>query len=133
MRTKQIKKLLDKVGKILEIYEDYSLDEMLDDIISKVAANGEIKQQKRKREKLSVDFNAIQDKIQRIGNQEGVLGELAKLDKNTLIDFGKFVDVKVDKKNNKSSIARIIAGHINFPRLNKKISQRDRAIDFDSE
>ncbi len=128
MKVKQVRKMLSKVVQILEVYENYTLDDMLDDIISKVVTNNEIKEQSKVKEKLNADFNSIKEKILRSNSTEEVVEELIKLDKNTLINFGKFVEVRVDKSDSKFSIARVIAGHINFSNLNEQISQRNKAI-----
>lgn len=131
--VKEKKQILDKIGKILDIYENHSFIEMLDDIISKVAPNKETKQLNRKKQKPYIDFNVIQHKIEKINNQQEIIQELIKLDKNALIDFGKFVGVGVEKREDKLSIAQVIASHLNLPRLNEKISQRYKATGFSRE
>jgi hypothetical protein len=126
MRVKQLKNILTKVIRILDAYDDKSIEQMLDDILAMKGHPIPLKPETKTLKTEPANFDKIRDQINRSADYQTVVDLLTELDKNTLLGFAKFVDVRVDKKDSKVAIARIISGHLRFPELNRKISERSQ-------
>lgn len=126
MKVKSIINQLEKVLEILKEYEDDTIENCINDIHSKVLGGKKTKSNRSKNDKVDINFEEILHKLKKCEDEEEALTLLEKFKKNELIEFGLFVDIGVDKRENKSMIARRIFGHINFFNLNEKIADRPK-------
>lgn len=135
MRVKRLQELLRKVDQLLELYGESTVDRVLDVFIRQAQEERKDKRNAKRRtphggkRPLSTDLVSLKRRIQRLGDDRRVIEELLKLGKNDLIAFAKFIDIKVDQRESKSAIARILVGHLGFQSLNRKIAQRSNVVE----
>jgi hypothetical protein len=121
LRIDDVLKLLQSLQLLLDKYRGWNLDDMISDLILKSQGHS---RRKGKANTRAVDVNSIVRKLYRLKQSEQINAELEKLDKPSLLAVAKLVDVRVDKKQSKAALGKVLSGHLGFRDLNRQIAER---------
>lgn len=124
MKVKKIINTLNKIIKILEIYESQNLTTMLDDIFNKVnSENNKPKKEQLINKKRQINIDTIPDILSNM-EKEDMKTFLTDFKKLELIEIGKRINIKLLSKDKKETIIESIINHFDFIKLNSDMAKR---------
>jgi len=125
MKVQKIIVQFEKTLEILRCYENWKLEDMLDDIKGKVS-NEQTTPLKEARkpslvEKLDIPISEM-EKMDR----DDLTAFLNKYKKAELVEIGSQLELKLTMSNNKSILSESIANHFSYLQLNEKMANRKK-------
>lgn len=136
MKVKELINTLSRAEKVLKLYENKTVNEMIDDIYLRLCTtNNEDKSlktsnntnKKRTVSNIIMDPNIYQKIVDEIKDKEKqeIVDHIQELKKNDLIHIAKLLDLKLNKSSKKGIMIESIAGYFSFINLNQKVSERN--------
>ena len=133
MKVKDMMQTLEKVMVILKHYENYSADEMLDNIIKNLPEKEEAKenpvptpkveQQTYKEE--TIDYLAVISKLEAM-DKDNMASYLKGFKKAELVEIGQCIHIELKIRETKKTLIENILNHYSFIRLNEQIANRNK-------
>ncbi|CQR46290.1 hypothetical protein BN1058_00543 [Paraliobacillus sp. PM-2] len=114
---------LEKTIGILKCYENWKIEDMLDDIKEKVSAQKPNPLDQPKKTSPEIEISVPIDKMKTMNRQE-ITKALKKYKKAELIAIGKQLKLKLTMNNNKAILIESIANHFSYLQLNDKMANR---------
>lgn len=136
MKVKELISILFKAEKVLKLYENKTVDEMIDDIYVRLCTTNieekSLKTYKNTNKKKTVSniitnqniYKKIVDEIKDKEKRE-IIDHIQELKKDELMHIAKLLDLKLNKSSKKGIMIESIASYFSFINLNQKVSERN--------
>jgi len=136
MKVKELINILSTAEKVLKLYENKTVDEMINDIYLRLCTTNledkslEISNNTNKKKTVSniiIDQNKyikIVDEVKDIEKRE-IIDHIQELKKDELMHIAKLLDLKINKSSKKGIMIESIASYFSFINLNQKVSERN--------
>lgn len=135
MKVKELISIFSRAEKILKLYGNETVDEMLEDIYLKLVTINikdksltRVNNSNKKTVSNSIAQESLYKKvIDEIKNKEKqeIIRRIQKLKKDDLMNIGKLINLKLNKSSRKDIMVESIAGYFSFINLNQKVNERD--------
>ncbi|AXM87777.1 hypothetical protein CI793_04680 [Anoxybacillus ayderensis] len=116
MNVKTLANILEKTLIILKHYEHCTVDEMLDDLSTKL-------QHQKKQITSEIDYSHVMKQIKNM-NKEDATTFLSSFKKEQLLQIGLQMNMKLQKRDTKQILIESIVSHCSFPELYAKMANR---------
>ncbi|AKS38161.1 hypothetical protein NP92_06035 [Anoxybacillus gonensis] len=116
MNVKTLANILEKTLIILKHYEHCTVDEMLDDLSTKL-------QHQKKQITSEIDYSHVMKQIKNM-NKEEATTFLSSFKKEQLLQIGLQMNMKLQKRDTKQILIESIVSHCSFPELYAKMANR---------
>ncbi|WP_432199504.1 hypothetical protein [Anoxybacillus gonensis] len=116
MNVKTLANILEKTLIILKHYEHCTVDEMLDDLSTKL-------QHQKKQITNEIDYSHVMKQIKNM-NKEEATTFLSSFKKEQLLQIGLQMNMKLQKRDTKQILIESIVSHCSFPELYAKMANR---------
>lgn len=136
MKVKELISILSRAEKVLKLYENKTVDEMIDDIYLKLCTTNiedkSLAKSNNTNKKKTVSniiteediYKKIIDEIKDKEKQE-IIKHIQKFKKDDFIHIAKLLDLKLNKSSKKDIMIESIAGYFSFINLKQKINERE--------
>lgn len=134
MKVKELLNIFSRAEKVLKLYENKTVDEMIDDVYLKLCnknvKDNPLERANNKKNKASNiiteenSYKKIIDKIKYKEKQE-IIKYMQKFKKDDLMEIGKLLEIKINKSSRKDIIIEGIASYFSFINLKQKVSERE--------
>lgn len=136
MKVKELINILSRTEKVLKLYEDKTVDEMIEDIYLKLHStnveNKLLSKSNNTKNEMSasnatmdeVSYKKIIDEIKDKEKQE-IVAYMKKLKKDDFMHIAKLLNIKINKSSKKDIMIESIASYFSFINLNQKVNERD--------
>jgi len=116
MNVKTLANILEKTLIILKHYEHCTVDEMLDDLSTKL-------QHQKKQITSEIDYSHVMKQIKNM-NKEEATTFLSSFKKEQLLQIGLQMNMKLQKRDTKQILIESIVSHCSFPELYAQMANR---------
>ncbi|MCX8047404.1 MAG: hypothetical protein N3A70_11095 [Anoxybacillus gonensis] len=116
MNVNTLTHMLEKALIILKHYEHCTVDEMLDDLSTKL-------QHQKKQITNEIDYSHVMKQIKNM-NKEEATTFLSSFKKEQLLQIGLQMNMKLQKRDTKQILIESIVSHCSFPELYAKMANR---------
>jgi len=131
MKVKELISILTRTEKILKLYENKTVDEMVDDIYLRLATTdvedkylktSNNTNKKKTVSNIIMDQNIYKKIVDEIKDKEKreIIDRIQELKKDELMHIAKLLDLKINKSSKKGIIIESIASYFSFINLNQK-------------
>lgn len=124
MKVKKLLDILNNVKSILEVYENQTVEQMLNDIYSKTA--GGVSPGSRPDNVDDFDPEVIVSRLPNMKKEE-IVQVLKHFTKNQLQKIAGHIDIKMNSSEKKDRMIAIIANYYGYIELNRKMANRPPA------
>ncbi|MBU3110169.1 hypothetical protein [Clostridium lacusfryxellense] len=140
MKVKELISIFSRAEKVLKLYENKTVDEMIDDIYLRLCTtniedkyletsnnNNNNNNKKKTVSNIIMDQNIYKKIIDEIKDKEKreIIDHIQELKKDELIHLAKSLDLKLNKSSKKGIMIESIASYFSSINLNQKVSERN--------